>query len=88
MFVVLFLSRILDKMAFRLMFSRGAVSAVALSAHKMFSRFNLDSNCRGTAFPKHGKAMQWEVGVNKLTANRTSVLASKPQLREKTGNLA
>jgi len=54
-------------MAFRLMFSRGAVSAVRFP-HKMFSRFNLDSNCRGTAFPKHGTAMQWEVGVIKLTA--------------------
>ena len=30
--------------------------------------------------------MRGEVGVIKLTANRVSVLANKPQLREKTGN--
>ena len=30
--------------------------------------------------------MQWEVGVIKLTAKPASVLANKPQLREKTGN--
>jgi hypothetical protein len=40
-----------------------------------------------TAFPKHGKAMQWEVGVIKLTANRASALANKPQLRGKQTTL-
>ena len=30
---------------------------------------------------KHGKAIQWEVGVIKLTAKPASVLANKPQLR-------
>ena len=39
-----------------------------------------------TDLPRHGKAMQWEVGVIKLTAKPASVLANKPQLREKTGN--
>jgi len=41
-----------------------------------------------TDFPRHGKAMRWEVGVIKLTAKPASVLANKPQLREKTGNVA
>jgi hypothetical protein len=39
-------------------------------------------------FPGHGKAMYWEVGVIKLTAKPASVLANKPHLREKTGNVA
>jgi hypothetical protein len=38
-----------------------------------------------TDFPRHGKAMRWEVGVIKLTAKPASVLANKPQLKEKTG---
>jgi hypothetical protein len=41
-----------------------------------------------TDFPRHGKAMRWEVGVIKLTAKPASVLANKPQLREKTGKIA
>jgi hypothetical protein len=41
-----------------------------------------------TDLPRHGKAMRWEVGVIKLTAKPASVLANKPQLREKTGNVA
>jgi hypothetical protein len=41
-----------------------------------------------TDFPRHGKAMRREVGVIKLTAKPASVLANKPQLREKTGNVA
>jgi hypothetical protein len=41
-----------------------------------------------TDLPKHGRAMRWEVGVIKLTAKPASVLANKPQLREKTGNVA
>jgi hypothetical protein len=40
-----------------------------------------------TDFPRHGKAMQWEVGVIKLTAKPASVLANKPQLREKQAKL-
>jgi hypothetical protein len=31
--------------------------------------------------------MCWEVGVIKLTAKPASVLANKPHLREKTGNV-
>ena len=34
-----------------------------------------------TDFPRHGKAMQWEVGVIKLTANRRQFSPMKPQLR-------
>jgi len=37
-----------------------------------------------TDFPRDGKAMRWEVwGIIKLTAKPASVLANKPQLREK-----
>jgi hypothetical protein len=34
------------------------------------------------------KPWRWEVEVIKLTANRASVLANKPQVREKTGKVA
>jgi hypothetical protein len=40
-----------------------------------------------TAFPWHGKAMPWEVGVIKLTANRRQFSPRKPQLREKQTKL-
>jgi hypothetical protein len=40
-----------------------------------------------TDFPRHGKAMQWEVGVIKLTANRRQFSPMKPQLREKQAKL-
>jgi hypothetical protein len=33
-----------------------------------------------TDFPRHGKAMRWEVGVIKLTAKPASVLANETSI--------
>jgi hypothetical protein len=40
-----------------------------------------------TDLPLHGKAMEWEVGVIKLTANRRQFSPMKPQLRKKQAKL-
>ena len=51
----------------------------------MLSCFHYNFQGFKTALSKHGKAIQWEVGVIKLTAKPASVLANKPQLEGKTG---
>jgi len=54
-----------------------------LQAHIVL--FSLQFSGIQSRLSKHGKAIQWEVGVIKLTAKPASVLANKPQLEGKTG---
>jgi hypothetical protein len=58
------------------------------TAHTGCYEFITVSEIQKTAFPKAWHSHARGSGVIKLTANRASVLANKPQVREKTGKVA